>query len=76
MCRVEIKRWIHLILNWKHMCTFNSIEGNIWQILKQMDKELYKGLYMCVCVYTYIYIVRVLLGVCGLCMWALVYTCI
>lgn len=76
MCRAEIKRWIHLISNRKHMCTFNSIEGNIWKLLKQMDKVLYKVSYMCVCVYTYIYIVRVLPGVCGLCVWALVYRCI
>lgn len=48
------------------MCAFNSIEGNIWKLLKQMDKVLYKVLYMCVCVYTYIYIVRALPGVCGL----------
>lgn len=75
MCGVEIKIWIHLILNRKHMCTFNSIEGNVWQLLKQMDKVLYRPLYMCVCMYTYIYIVRVLPGVCRLCVWALVYIC-
>lgn len=75
MCGVEIKIWIHLTLNRKHMCTFNSIEGNVWQLLKQMDKVLYRPLYMCVCMYTYIYIVRVLPGVCRLCVWALVYIC-